>query len=427
MSSKLLITIISLIILQPASSDTLISKATNATVLIRNHLIFGLSEDDAYESRGTGSGFLVDKKRGLIMTNAHVSGHGYSKNRLRFEGQSEFVKAEKEYVDAFHDIAILKVPTNTIPSNAEASELDCNYTMTRGDRIFTVGHPNDHLFTVTEGIISGVREMNIDGTFYTSDQVIEPGSSGSAAVNINSGKVIGIATAHATDSDLSMLTRSSKACQILELVKNNVNPARPKLGFQFFLDQGKLSNIVSDVFIPNHPLKKHDVITRINGEIWDIASSDDLADNLRGIKSNEIDVTILRQNKTMSLIIPIQHGQSEHLRDWIHFSGMVFTTPLQQDANQRIDVYPNNVIKLVQFERNYDDTVNAEYQVLSSLLSIDKIRLTSISQAAKILQEAEKDSRKVTLELRGYDLTTDAYRYSYLRTVTIEDLKSNLF
>jgi len=407
-------------------AEPLLARATAATVLIQNHLIYGLGEDDNYESRGTGSGFLVDRDLGLIMTNAHVVGHGHATNRLRFETQEDFIPAERFYVDSYHDIALLQIPSSAIPINTAPLTLDCEYEISRGDRIFTVGHPNDHLFTVTEGIISGIRNMNIDGTFFTSDQVIEPGSSGSAAVNVSTGKVIGIATQHAKDSDLSMLTRSTKACQILNLARQKLNPARPRLGFQLFLKQGKISNIVSDIFVPNHPLMKHDVITHINNTKWDFKTNDDLADMLRGHKLNTINLTIKRNGRPINLNVPITPGVSDHLRPWVHFSGMVFTTPLQQDSNQRVDVYPNKVLKLVQFERNYDDTAYAEYQVLSSLISINKIKVNSVEQVVAILKEAVKKSEKVLLELRGFDATSDAYRYSYLRNVSVEDLKSNI-
>ena len=63
-----------------------IQSATEATVLIKTHLKHGFLEDDQATGRWEGSGFLIDKEEGWILTNAHVA--GFYKHSLKNEGIS---------------------------------------------------------------------------------------------------------------------------------------------------------------------------------------------------------------------------------------------------------------------------------------------------------------------------------------------------
>ena len=71
-----------------------VARASDAVVMIKGHLVHGLLEDDDPYGRWTGTGFLIDREKGWIMTNAHVSGYGPTHLRVRFEDQKNFSKAE---------------------------------------------------------------------------------------------------------------------------------------------------------------------------------------------------------------------------------------------------------------------------------------------------------------------------------------------
>jgi S1-C subfamily serine protease len=59
-----------------------VNRASNAVVLIKAHLRHGLLEDDEASGRWTGSGFLIDRENGWIVTNAHVAGFGPTDLRM---------------------------------------------------------------------------------------------------------------------------------------------------------------------------------------------------------------------------------------------------------------------------------------------------------------------------------------------------------
>ena len=85
-----------------------IESATQATVLIKTHLKHGFLEDDEAEGRWEGSGFLFNKEKGWILTNAHVAGFGPVSLRLKFEGQEKFTSVERLFVDSKHDVAVIR-------------------------------------------------------------------------------------------------------------------------------------------------------------------------------------------------------------------------------------------------------------------------------------------------------------------------------
>jgi len=64
---------------------------------------------------------------------------------------------------------------------------------TIGERIFTLGNPLGLEGTISEGIVSGIRQLE-DGELYQITSPISPGSSGGPVLN-SRGEVIGIATA----------------------------------------------------------------------------------------------------------------------------------------------------------------------------------------------------------------------------------------
>ena len=66
------------------SLESILEKANLYTVVINNSIEKPFIEDGY---GGSGTGFLVDKKKGLIITNAHVSGHSPAFNEVNFKNQ----------------------------------------------------------------------------------------------------------------------------------------------------------------------------------------------------------------------------------------------------------------------------------------------------------------------------------------------------
>ena len=123
-----------------ADEQAMIDKATKATVLIKTHLKHGFIEDKEANDRWRGSGFVVDRDEGLIMTNAHVAGYGVSTVRVQFEGQKKFTEAKKVFLDGKHDVALIKISPDEVPAGISELAFDCDYSSAAGT-VFSLGHP----------------------------------------------------------------------------------------------------------------------------------------------------------------------------------------------------------------------------------------------------------------------------------------------
>jgi tetratricopeptide (TPR) repeat protein len=146
---------------------------------------------ETFDARGEklsrGSGFFVDVDR--VVTNRHVIDGAYRAEVHSISGNSYPVKSVLA-VDAEGDVALLKVE---VPPNV-ARPLSLDRTSPQeGESIVVIGNPFGLEGSVTNGIVSAVRDIPGFGRIIQITAPISPGSSGSPVVNMQ-GQVIGVAT-----------------------------------------------------------------------------------------------------------------------------------------------------------------------------------------------------------------------------------------
>ncbi len=146
------------------------------------------------ESRGVGSGFIIDSN-GTILTNAHVV-KGASKVRVTL-GDGRNLMGEVVGLDDLTDVAVVKVSANNLPK----VEIGNSENLKPGEWAIAIGNPLGLDNTVTAGIISGTgRSSGVIGAadkrvrFIQTDAAINPGNSGGPLLN-QRGEVVGINTA----------------------------------------------------------------------------------------------------------------------------------------------------------------------------------------------------------------------------------------
>ncbi len=137
---------------------------------------------------GQGTGFFVDQE-GDVITNAHVL-QGASRAVIKTTDGKEHavqrVLAEDKEGDLVRvSVEISKEAVRPLPVTAELPEV--------GERIMIMGTPLGLDQTVSDGIVSAVREVPGFGKIIQVTAPISPGSSGSPVINMR-GEVIGIAT-----------------------------------------------------------------------------------------------------------------------------------------------------------------------------------------------------------------------------------------
>ncbi len=145
-----------------------------------------------FESIGLGSGVIIDKEKGYIVTNNHVVKDADTITVRLSQGTD--VRARLVGADPKTDLAVLQVPgpLKVAAEWGDSEKLDV------GDWVLAIGSPFTLDHTVTAGIISATQRndlrINEYESFIQTDAAINPGNSGGPLINLN-GKVIGINTA----------------------------------------------------------------------------------------------------------------------------------------------------------------------------------------------------------------------------------------
>jgi S1-C subfamily serine protease len=142
----------------------------------------------AVPQQGMGSGFVIDTD-GHILTNYHVI-----ENARQLEvttSDKKKYKAQVVGVDPSHDLAVIQIPSKTVPQ----AEIGDSKDLVVGQKVFAIGNPFGLSGTMTRGIISSIRSVRgprgfIDEAIQT-DAAINPGNSGGPLLN-SRGQVIGI-------------------------------------------------------------------------------------------------------------------------------------------------------------------------------------------------------------------------------------------
>lgn len=141
-----------------------------------------------------GSGVILDGKRGLIITNAHVIANAGT-IKVTLQDEREF-EAEIVGADPDFDLAVLRIQSKAVLPEVKMGSSD---DLMIGETVIAIGNPFGFSHTVTTGVISALdRSIRTDDRvfheFIQIDASINPGNSGGPLLNIN-GELIGINTA----------------------------------------------------------------------------------------------------------------------------------------------------------------------------------------------------------------------------------------
>lgn len=162
--------------------------AQRMAVRIRNIGCGGLS---------TGSGFALDEH--TLVTNRHVVADSAELQLSTYDGRD--VAAEAASTAALADLAVVRT-VEPLPAAPQLADADPQV----GDPVTVIGYPLGRRLTVTDGRVVGAvtdpLHANL-GEVLVTDAPVEPGSSGSAALDAQ-GRVIGVVYAKNAD-DMSFL------------------------------------------------------------------------------------------------------------------------------------------------------------------------------------------------------------------------------
>ena len=299
--------------------EKILGDANRYTVKIYNSTDTPFIEDNY--NPASGSGFLIDKTNGIIITNAHVGGYSPALNRINFK-YSDPVQTKQVYIDPDIDLELLQIDPKLIPKNAIEAKLQCKNDYKPGQGVVAFGHPASKDFTITRGIISAIRYETEFFEAIQTDASINRGNSGGPLIDISTGEVIGISSFGVEDNQgLNFALPSYPVCKVVELFKNKKDPSPLDFGVTFSSnkEQGKFLK-VSDILNPEkNLLKVGDEILEIDNV--KVLNPTQLGNESRG-KSN-ITLKIVRDKKEQEVKLQLKPKGSVTDRIGLVFSNVI--------------------------------------------------------------------------------------------------------
>ncbi len=182
-----------------------------------------------YDSQGealmTGSGFFV--RPGQVVTNLHVIRGAQRCEIKTLDGKGKvFPVAGTIAVDEEGDLALLRV--DTPPERARSSEL-ASALPDEGETIFVIGNPLKLEGSVSQGIVSAVREVPNVGKIIQITAPISHGNSGSPVFNLK-GQVVGVVTVKVTNGQNINLAIAAARLEKMRPGQLRSLPALPSKG-----------------------------------------------------------------------------------------------------------------------------------------------------------------------------------------------------
>ncbi len=271
----------------------------------------------APESRGVGSGFIIDKS-GLILTNAHVV-DGATELTVRLSDKREF-KGKVIGADKMTDVAVVKIEGKDLPS----LKIGDSNKLKVGEWVAAIGSPFGLESTVTAGIVSAKSRSLPDDQFVPfiqTDVAVNPGNSGGPLFNMD-GEVVGINSQIFSTSGgfmgLSFAIPIDLAIKIKDqLVKDGkVTRGRMGVGVQGMNQQlaesfglskpagALVSKVEPDAPAAKAGLREGDVITEFNGK--PVVDSADLPVLVAGTApGTKVEMKVWRDRAEKTLAITI--------------------------------------------------------------------------------------------------------------------------
>jgi Do/DeqQ family serine protease len=263
-----------------------------------------------------GSGVIIDGKRGLIISNAHVIANtGIIKVVLQDEREYEaqIVGADPEF-----DLAVLQIKTD---DRLPAIKLGSSDDLMIGETVIAIGNPFGFSHTVTTGVISALNrsirtEDRVYHEFIQIDASINPGNSGGPLLNIN-GELIGINTAiYAKAQGIGFAIPISKAKKIIsdlieygEVIQAWIGITVQNLDKRLahYLKVPVKKGVLVKAVESGSPAQKvgiqeGDILLSIDNR--KLLSSDDYQNAMRGFAAGDtLQVDIWRNNRNLTLAV----------------------------------------------------------------------------------------------------------------------------
>lgn len=283
------------------------------------------------DSGSIGSGVLLDKD-GNILTNYHVVEYADGNDGYTITAKLGDKSYEAKIIgkDASSDLAVIKIDAGD--DELTPIEVGSSGKLSVGDWVMSIGSPFGNEQSVSTGIVSAKsRDITMSGndgstSFYCdmiqTDAAINPGNSGGALVN-EKGELVGInsiiESSSSSSAGVGFAIPSDYAIDVANTIISGKEVEHPRIGAtvgtvtpqmskKLGLGNGAygayVNGVTQDSPADKAGIKKGDVITKIDGEQVDAATS--LITSIRNHKvGDKVMLTILRDGKEQEVEVEL--------------------------------------------------------------------------------------------------------------------------
>ena len=339
-----------------------IPKVVNSVVSIQFAHVSNFDTDASVVSEATG--FVVDIKRGLILTNRHVVGTGPFTGYVVFDNHEEAV-VKPIYRDPLHDFGFLQFDPQCI-KYLQLTQLELKPEMAKvGTEIRVVGNDAGEKLSILAGFISrldrnapdyGVLTYNDFNTEYIQAAAsASGGSSGSPVVN-EDGHAVALQAGGSTEASTDFFLPVYRPLRALKCIQNNQPITRGDIQVEWQLKPfeecrrlgltpdaekrarelfpNKIGLLVAELVLPEGPadnlIKEGDTLISINGEhISTFIRVDEILDENVG---NDLEFVIQRGGKEIKHKITIGDLHAITPDRYVEVAGALFNNVSYQVA-----------------------------------------------------------------------------------------------
>jgi S1-C subfamily serine protease len=372
-------------------AEDVFAEANTYTVRIDVSISIAFAEDN--KGAWHGAGFLVDRERRWVMTNAHVAGHSPSSLEVLTHDGSR-VGARKVYVDPYIDVAIIELDEEV--SSLKEASLGCTQDPGTGHPVGAYGHPWGLNFTGTQGVISGSTEK-WGPTNLQTDTPINGGNSGGPLISMKTGRVIGINTSRINDENdqnTNFAVPIGQTCRILSLLRDGIDPSPPQKAFDFYdtIEEND-ELIVARSFLSSQDiqLQEGDEIIAVGNQ--PVSNESELFHWLRGTL-DDVHLKVRRDNELIELNGQITPEANIVDRQGVFISGVLFANAPFQDKNALatgIDIMVHDI------ERGSEGH-SADIQNYDFVVRVDGTPVQNLEHLRQLLMSGSQSSGDVQMD-----------------------------
>lgn len=402
-----------------ANATRAFAEAARYTVKINASTEYSFIERD--RGAWSGAGFLVDRSRRWVLTNAHVAGYVQTNLSVAFK-DSPSTPAKAIFVDNFIDVAVLELSPDGLPDDASEARLACQRSPEVGSDLGAFGHPLGYAFSATRGIMAGLT-LSQGYPMIQTDTPISPGNSGGPLIDLASGEVVGINTATIDDEraqNVNFAVLMPHACRLLELLRAGQSATLPRLATDFALDEnGTVTPVVAraSAKADGFGFRAGDTVLGLAGDERRFGSMAEFLLELRG-RSGRVPLRLLRDGREIVHETELKPSLQFVGRRGLAISGVVFAPRRLLEVAS-----PDEVGVLIVHEvepGSNGDLRRIDYGL--EVVSVDGQTIETLGQLRALAERAQRERRELRLILRGVSEGSTAESLFYVRDLPVDTI-----